>query len=88
MSNIKIWAARVLNLKYERDAAHSRIAALEAENAKLKEAAVDAASSLAAAISLLERTPSAMRVAPSNKMFIQMMDDYRAALERTRAAIA
>lgn len=43
--------------------------------------------SLAAAISLLERTPKAKKAAPSDKMFEQMLTDYRAALEAGRAAI-
>lgn len=43
--------------------------------------------SLAAAISLLERTPKAKKAAPSDKMFDQMVVDYKASLERARGAI-
>jgi hypothetical protein len=68
-------------------AAPARIAALEAENARMRDAAIDAAASLAAAISLLERTPKAKKAAPSDRMFAQMLDDYRASLERARAAL-
>jgi hypothetical protein len=46
---------------------------------------VSVAASLAAAISILERTPAAKKAAPSNTMFAQMLDDYRASLERARA---
>lgn len=44
--------------------------------------------SLAASISLLERTPRAKKAAPSDKMFDQMIADYKAALEQGRAALA
>ena len=43
--------------------------------------------SLAAAISLLERTPKAKKAAPSDKMFEQMLSDYRNALEAGRTFI-
>lgn len=52
----------------------------------LQDALLDVAASLAAAISLLERGPKT--AAPSNKMFDQMLTDYRASLTRARAAIA
>jgi hypothetical protein len=42
--------------------------------------------SLAAAISLLERSPKT--AAPSDKMFDQMLADYRASLGRARAALS
>ena len=44
--------------------------------------------SLAAAISLLERSSIAKKAAPSDKMFDQMIDDYKAALEAGRAALS
>jgi len=47
----------------------------------------DTAAHLAAAISLLERTPKAKKAAPSDKMFEQMLDDYRNSLERARALL-
>ena len=59
---------------------------LKAKLAKAVEAAIDTGASLAAAISLLER--GGKKAAPSNKMFDQMMVDYRASLERTRNTLA
>lgn len=53
----------------------SRIKALEA-------AALDALSSLTAAVSLLER--GGKKAAPSDKMFTQMLIDYNGAIERAR----
>lgn len=47
-----------------------------------------AVASLAAAISLLERTPRAKKAAPSDKMFDQMLADYRKALANARDALA
>ena len=58
----------------------------EAKLAKAVKAAVDTCASLAAAISLLDR--GGKKAAPSNKMFDQMMADYRASLERTRTTLA
>ncbi len=49
---------------------------------------IHAVASLAAAISLLERTPNAKKVAASDKMFDQMLADYRVALKNARAALA
>ena len=46
---------------------------------------IDATAALAAAISLLERTPKAKLAAPSDKMFKQMLADYRASLDRARS---
>jgi hypothetical protein len=46
---------------------------------------IDVAASLAAAISLLERTQSAKKSAASDKMFRIMLNDYRKSLERARA---
>lgn len=60
--------------------------ALEAENERLREAALDAAAHLVAATSLLRK--GGKKAAPSNKMFAQMLVDYEAAIERTRAALA
>jgi predicted solute-binding protein len=42
---------------------------------------------LAAAISLLERTPKTKKAAASDKMFDQMLQDYRKALEIGREAL-
>ena len=75
---LKVYAAAVneaLTAIAERDA---RIAALEAA---LKDATVR----LVAAISLLER--GGKKAAPSNKMFEQMLVDYKNGVERARAAL-
>jgi len=48
---------------------------------------IRALASLAAAISLLERVPKAKKAAPSDKMFEQMLSDYRNALEAGRTFI-
>lgn len=48
-------------------------------------AIVGALASLAAAISLLER--GGKKAAPSDKMFKQMLSDYRKSLEEARAAL-
>lgn len=58
-----------------------------AGEAKSDDVLIRALASLAAAISLLERTPKAKKAAPSDKMFEQMLTDYRAALEAGRAAL-
>lgn len=47
-----------------------------------------AIASLAAAISLLERAPKAKKAAPSDRMFEQMLCDYRKALDEARASLA
>lgn len=49
---------------------------------------IHAVASLAAVISLLERTEHAKNAAASDKMFSQMLQDYRTALENARAALA
>lgn len=48
-----------------------------------REILTDVTAHLAAAISLLER--GSKKVAPSDKMFDMMLNDYRASLERARA---
>jgi hypothetical protein len=57
---------------------HARIAELEAA---LKDATVN----LVAAVSLLES--GGKKAAPSNKMFQQMLADYKNGVERARAAL-
>jgi len=54
---------------------------------KTRDPFVAVTASLAAAISLLERTPGAARAAPSNMMFDQMLADYRRSLEAARKAL-
>ena len=53
-----------------------------------RDAFVAALASLAAAISLLERTPRSKKAAASDKMFDQMIVDYKKALEEGRAALS
>lgn len=63
----------------ERDAAR-------AEAARLREAGLDALASLVAAHSLLKA--GGKKAAPSDKMFAQMLRDYKASINRARAALA
>jgi len=58
----------------------------EAEVDALRKHAIAVMASLAAAISLLER--GGKKAAPSNKMFAQMLVDYKRALEDARAALS
>lgn len=61
---------------------------LLAERETLRKAATAVAASLAAAISLLERGgKAAKKAAPSDKMFDQMLVDYRRSLDRARTAL-
>ena len=53
-----------------------------------REALVRVTASLAATISLLERTPKAKKAAPSDTMFAQMLDDYHRSLELGLAALS
>jgi len=69
----------------ERNDAWQEMEVLKAENARLREAALDALAGLVAAHSLLER--GGKKAAPSNKMFEQMLCDYGAAITRTRVAL-
>ena len=62
------------------------VAELEAKLAKAMEAGVDVAASLSAAISLLEQ--GGKKAAPSDKMFNQMLVDYKASLARFRTTLA
>ena len=58
-------------------------------NDDLLNAAIDVSAHLAAAISLLERGgKAAKKAAPSDKMFDQMLIDYKKSLNRARVAIA
>jgi hypothetical protein len=72
----------------ERDTAEARIAALEDAVRVKDEAHLGAMAALAAAISLLERTPKAKKAAPSDRMFDLMLDDYRKALDAARTALS
>ncbi|MCK1445387.1 hypothetical protein IVB43_23670 [Bradyrhizobium sp. 48] len=53
-----------------------------------KDPIIAAVASLTAAISLLEHTPKAKKAAPSDKMFEQMLSDYRKDLANARAILA
>ena len=66
-----------------------RIEALETHNSDAYIIVIDLAASLAAAISLLEKGgKAAKKAAPSDKMFDQMLRDYRESLDRARQALA
>jgi hypothetical protein len=60
------------------------IASLRVQLATTREALMPVMASLAAAISLLER--GGKKAAPSDKMFEQMLKDYRSSLDKARAA--
>ena len=65
-----------------------RLAAAERRAEEAEVLLIDVMASLAAAISLLERAGKpAKKAAPSDQMFDQMLEDYRASLERARAAL-
>jgi hypothetical protein len=85
MSDIadKIYAATGLTLNAEAAAKIGQM--IQAENARLREAALDALASLVAAHSLLKR--GGKKAAPSDKMFEQMLCDYDATITRARAAL-
>jgi len=63
----------------------TRAETAEAALAKAREALLDTLASLVAAVSLLERSPKT--AAPSNRMFDQMLTDYRASIKRARTAL-
>ena len=66
-----------------------RIETLETHNSDAYIIVIDLAASLAAAISLLEKGgKAAKKAAPSDKMFDQMLRDYRESLDRARQALA
>ena len=67
------------------EAAYIRLDLHEAEVARLRAVAIQTAASLAAAISLLER--GGKKAAASDKMFAQMLTDYRNALNEARKAL-
>jgi len=85
-------AAEVLRLRDELASGsfykESDIDAMQDEIARLRGVAISTAASLAAAISLLERGgKAAKKAAPSDKMFDQMLTDYRNSLDAARAAL-
>lgn len=80
----KEWAAHRETLD-RAQAAETALTAARAEIAGLRKVHISVVAALAAAISLLERTPATKRAAPSNRMFDQMLVDYRKALSAARA---
>lgn len=59
------------------------------KSTKHREALISCAASLAAAISLLERGgKAAKKAAPSDKMFDQMLTDYRKSLANAREVLS
>jgi hypothetical protein len=65
--------------------ARGEIEKLRARIAERETALVDVTACLVAAVSLLER--GGKKAAPSNKMFDQMIVDYKNCIERARAAL-
>jgi hypothetical protein len=78
-------AEACMGMMNQRDEAITRAEAAERERDKLRQISVDVLSSLVAAVSLLERSPK--KAAPSDKMFDQMIADYKASISRARAAL-
>ena len=73
---------------FQADAVMKSIREAEAAGeAKSDDVLIRVLASLAAAISLLERMPKAKKAAPSDKVFEQMLIDYRNALEAGRTFI-
>ena len=77
---------RMSKLDFERTAAELERDALREENARLREALIDILASLVASVDLLER--GGKKAAPSDKMFAQMLVDYKNSIERGRAVAA
>lgn len=90
LSNLNSWAearAKVLEelaiVTIERDALQSQLTVLrEKLNLITQQTLLEIIPALAAAISLLERSPKTG--APSNKMFDLMLNDYKKSLEKGR----
>lgn len=69
--------------------ATAALAALRRTHAVVpRDEAIDVVASLAAAISIIERTPQARKAAMSDKAFSIMLDDYTKALAKGRAMLA
>jgi uncharacterized membrane protein len=96
---MEVWLAAANAFKnappnYSRDqldqaAASVILAWAEKREAGLREALLHTAASLAAAISLLERGgKAAKKAAPSDRMFDQMVLDYKSSLEAARTLLA
>lgn len=79
----KIW------VEYESDA-KAALTAIEAAGMRVvpRDDAVNVVASLAAAISIIERTPQARKAAMSDTAFGIMLDDYTKALATGRAMLA
>jgi len=73
---------RMSKLDFERTAAELERDALREENARLRKALIDILASLVASVDLLER--GGKKAAPSDKMFAQMLVDYKNSIEQER----
>ena len=73
-----------------REAATAALTAIEAAGMLVvpRDDAVNVVASLAAAISIIERTPQARKAAMSDTAFVIMLDDYTKALAAGRAMFA
>lgn len=82
-------ANRIVKTYYvENERLEAALDAAEARAERLRNVSIGVMASLAAAISLLERGgKAAKKAAPSDKMFDQMLIDYKSALERARKAL-
>jgi uncharacterized coiled-coil DUF342 family protein len=78
-------ARRIADLRKEADMMHSEYKTANARIAELEAALKDTTVCLLAAVSLLES--GGKKAAPSNKMFDQMLVDYKNGVERARAAL-
>jgi hypothetical protein len=78
--------AQAATLKVELNATAACLHTYVERAEALREALITSAAALAAAISLLER--GGKKAASSDKMFAQILDDYRKALGTARAALA
>jgi hypothetical protein len=75
----------VMSLRHDKEHLSHKITCLRAENERLREALIDTTASLVASVSLLER--GGKKAAPSDKMFAQMLVDYKNSIDRARAAL-
>lgn len=88
-SNVRLWTSEKHRADAEVAAGRKMtpVYAAPPADAGMRETFVRVLASLAAAISILERTPKAKKAVASDKMFDTMLDDYRKALEAGRAAL-
>jgi uncharacterized protein YqeY len=80
-----LWSAMVeLPRNYVPATKEAEVSRIESSPESERDPIMGLIASLAAAISLLERTPKAKKAAPSDTMFEMMLSDYRKALEAGR----